>query len=95
LLITLVALVLAGCGGPARPVAPPSAPAAATLAAGATTAASETPTLVATTPVSPVTVSASTLVSATVTVPDWTQVANVEGDFYVLCNPQTPVRLVD
>ena len=28
-------------------------------------------------------------------VPDWTQVASVEGEFYILGNPAAPVRLVD
>jgi protein-disulfide isomerase len=82
----LSALMLAACGPSEPPAAAPLLP-TATLAVPTATAAA----------VPTVTPAAAALAPTAVpeTAADWTQTVTVEGDYYVLGNPDAPVRITD
>lgn len=87
-LIMLVTVLIAvptliACLSPGRPPEPPAAPTIAQVAPALT----PTPVAEAGEPV-------ATLSPAQEST-DWTQVAGVEGDLYVLGNPDAPVRIID
>ena len=73
----------AGCAPAAQPAQPNQTV--------ATVALSTATTEVAAAPTEP-----STLAPTATTAPaDWTTTATVEGDYYVLGNPQAPIRFID
>ena len=91
LVAVLSMALLTACIGVSSTVSgPPTAPAptattqaAATLAVEATVAPADTPVLDTPTP------------EAVAEAVDWTTTASVDGDYYVLGNPNAPIRLID
>jgi protein-disulfide isomerase len=100
LMAVALAALMAGCGAEATPEAQSSgagAPAPATVVSTAVEPTAQpalallptvTPNVVAPAPVE--TTPAQAAVPA-----DWTQHAYLEGDYYILGNPDAPVRLID
>ncbi len=85
-LLTVVALglILSACA----PVAPSVSPPAQTVPSPAVTV---TPTVAPT----PTTAPESVPDAAVDPSVDWTTVATIEGDYYILGNPAAPIRLID
>lgn len=90
------ALAVLGLALSACPPAAPSAPVAAPPTAAATLTPTVAPNADALpTPATAATPNTAEPAAAMDTTVDWTTVATVDGDYYVLGNPAAPIRLID
>ncbi len=97
LLLALVSLSACGAGGDTVALPQAEAPSAATVAEAAAVQAGTTVPVEAVATLAPAI--AETAAEAPEAAPaapvDWLQTASVEGDYFVLGNPEAPVRILD
>lgn len=98
--LALVSLLVAGCGSATPEATQPATSAPLDMPTAEPTEATETvaqsaqPVIVLPTPTDTPLHTATEIALATAPT-SWSEVATVEGDYYVLGNPAAPIRLVD
>jgi hypothetical protein len=93
-----VILILTACGSADTPVTvAPTVPATRVQQAQPTVVAAAVPTPLPATPTIAAIIAPPTVLTTTTVVSntDWVNTASAVGDFYVLGNPNAPIRLID